>query len=76
MERNFFRRDEIAFPVLNKDHRRRIFKDLETLLSDNTNAWELQADGTYTRLSCNDAPPVDAQAVLLERYAGLPVPQP
>src|ERR1700734_180142 len=61
MERNFFRRVEIAFPVLHKDHRQRIFKDLETLLSDNTNAWELQADSTYTRLSCNDAPPVDAQ---------------
>jgi len=76
MERNFFRRVEIAFPVLLKDHRQRIFKDMETLLSDNTNAWELQADSTYTRLSCNDAPPVDAQAVLLERYAGLPVPQP
>jgi polyphosphate kinase len=76
MERNFFRRVEIAFPVLLKDHRARIFKDLETMLSDNVNAWELQADGTYARLSDKGAPPVDAQAVLLERYAGLPVPQP
>jgi len=74
MERNFFRRVEIAFPVLLKDHRARIFKDLETMLSDNVNAWELQADGTYTRLS-DTGTPVDAQAVLLERYAGLTVPQ-
>jgi polyphosphate kinase len=76
MERNFFRRVEIAFPVLHHDHRKRIFKDLETLLSDNTNAWELQADGTYVRLSFNQSSPVDAQALLLERYAGIPLPQP
>jgi polyphosphate kinase len=76
MERNFFRRVEIAFPVLHDEHRKRIFKDLETLLSDNTNAWELQADGTYARLSFNQSTPVDAQALLLERYAGLPMPQP
>src|ERR1700688_734887 len=76
MERNFFRRVEIAFPVLHDQHRKRIFKDLETLLSDNTNAWELQADGTYARLSFNKSPPVDARALLLERSAGLPVPQP
>ncbi len=75
MERNFFRRVEIAFPVQQPQHRKRILKDLETLLSDNTNAWELQADGTYARLSFNQSTPVDAQALLLERYAGLPVPQ-
>jgi len=76
MERNFFRRVEIAFPVLHTEHRKRIFEDLETLLSDNTNAWELQADGTYARLSFNQSSAVDAQALLLERYAGIPVPQP
>jgi len=56
MERNFFRRVEIAFPVLHDEHRKRIFKDLETLLSDNTNAWELQADGT---LCAPELQPVD-----------------
>jgi polyphosphate kinase len=76
MERNFFRRVEIAFPVLHKDHRQRIFKDLETYLADNANAWELRADGTYARLSASQSPPFDAQAQLLERYAGVPVPQP
>jgi polyphosphate kinase len=76
MERNFFRRVEIAFPVLHKDHRQRIFKDLETYLADNANAWELRADGTYARLSASQSPPLDAQAQLLERYAGVPVPQP
>ena len=74
MERNFFRRVEIAFPVLHKDHRRRILKDLETLLADNCNAWDLQADGTYVRLTPDQSPPVDSQALLLEHYAGLPLP--
>jgi polyphosphate kinase len=76
MERNFFRRVEIAFPVLRAEHRRRILEDLETLLADDTNAWELRADGTYTRLSVSTSAPVDAQALLLERYAGIPQPQP
>src|ERR1700722_10042150 len=74
MERNFFRRVGIAFPVLPKEHRRRTLKDLETLLADNCNAWDLQADGTYLRLIPDQSPPVDSQALLLEHYAGLPLP--
>ena len=46
MERNFFRRVEIAFPVQRPQHRERIFKDLETYLADDTNAWEMQSDGS------------------------------
>jgi polyphosphate kinase len=74
MERNFFRRVEIAFPVLQPQHHERIIKDLETYLKDNTNAWELQSDGTYARININNEPSVDAQALLLERYAGSPTP--
>jgi polyphosphate kinase len=76
MERNFFRRVEIAFPVLHSEHRKRILKDLETMLTDNINAWELNADGAYTRLTAGQSPPVDAQSELLERYAGVPAPPP
>jgi polyphosphate kinase len=72
MERNFFRRVEIAFPVLRKELRDRIFKDLETYLADNTNAWELRPDGTYTRVTAGNASASDAQALLLEHYAGTP----
>jgi polyphosphate kinase len=74
MERNFFRRVEVAFPVPQHPHGERIFKDLETYLADNTNSWELQVDGTYARVNVNHAPPVDSQALLLERYAGSPAP--
>jgi polyphosphate kinase len=75
MERNFFRRVEIAFPVLRKQLRERILKDLEVYLADNTNAWELQADGAYQRINPGNAPACDAQALLLEHYTGSPAQQ-
>ena len=74
MERNFFRRVEIAFPVLDAQLRERIFSDLETYLADNTNAWELRPDGSYLRVASGEGPPQDAQALLLARYAGGPTP--
>jgi polyphosphate kinase len=73
MERNFFRRVELAFPVLDDKQRERIYQDLEAYLADNTNAWELQSDGSYRRLQSSSAEERhDAQAELLERYAGVP----
>jgi len=73
MERNFFRRVELAFPVLDDKQRERIYQDLEAYLADNTNAWELRPDGCYRRLqSSSDQNHHDAQAELLERYAGVP----
>jgi polyphosphate kinase len=74
MERNFFRRVEIAFPVLRKELRNRIYKDLETYLADNTNAWELRPDGTYARVAAGNASASDAQALLLEHFAGISTP--
>jgi polyphosphate kinase len=74
MERNFFRRVEIAFPVLRKELRHRIYKDLETYLADNTNAWELRPDGTYARVAAGNASASDAQALLLEHFAGITTP--
>ncbi|MDB5757348.1 MAG: ppk1, partial [Burkholderia sp.] len=50
MNRNLFRRIEVAFPVLDRALKRRVLKEgLEPYLKDNTNAWELHADGRYTR---------------------------
>jgi polyphosphate kinase len=73
MERNFFRRVELAFPVFDPQQRERILQDLETYLNDNTNAWELLADGSYRRLhSTRSRKSCDAQELLLERYAGVP----
>jgi polyphosphate kinase len=70
MERNFFRRVEVAFPIERAKHRERIRRDLEAYLADNTQAWELRADGTYSRVARGaDADPVSAQQQLLATYA-------
>jgi polyphosphate kinase len=69
MERNFFRRIEVGFPIERKQHRDRIVGDLETYLLDNTQAWELQADGTYERVKRHGAPSLGAQATLMQRCA-------
>jgi polyphosphate kinase len=69
MERNFFRRIEVGFPIDRKQHRDRILEDLETYLADNTQAWALGEDGTYQRVIAGDAPATSAQAVLLRRHA-------
>lgn len=68
MERNFFRRIEVGFPVGSK-HREQIVEDLEIYLSDNTQSWELRADGTYERRGHGDAPMINAQSALQQRYA-------
>jgi polyphosphate kinase len=72
MERNFFRRVEVAFPIAQAKLRARIREDLERYLADNTHAWLLQSDGSYQRAvaDAGDATPAgDAQEQLLEAYA-------
>jgi polyphosphate kinase len=70
MERNFFRRVEIAFPILRETHRERILRDLDLCLRDNTQAWELQADGSYRRVERKTSErPISAQSELLSIYA-------
>jgi len=67
MERNFFRRVETAFPLLDEEARRRVLLDLDCYLRDNTQAWALQPDGRYVRLQPGDGEaPYSAQRALLE----------
>ena len=50
MERNFFRRIELCFPVLEPKLKRRILKEgLMPYLADNTQAWEMDGKGNYRR---------------------------
>jgi polyphosphate kinase len=50
MNRNLFRRVEVAFPVLDKQLKQRVINEgLNPYLKDNLNAWELDAEGTYTK---------------------------
>lgn len=48
MDRNFFRRVEIAFPVTQADLKKRVIEEAFTdALRDNQRAWLQQPDGTY-----------------------------
>jgi polyphosphate kinase len=47
MDRNFFRRVEVAFGIGSEAMKARLLGDLDTCLSDNCQAWELQPDGRY-----------------------------
>ncbi|HKE95093.1 MAG TPA: polyphosphate kinase 1, partial [Povalibacter sp.] len=67
MERNFFRRIEVCFP-LGRSHRDQIIEDLQIYLSDNVQAWELRADGEYEHCSAGDKAMISAQTMLLRRY--------
>ncbi|MFZ6657611.1 polyphosphate kinase 1 [Undibacterium sp. TJN19] len=50
MNRNLFRRIEVAFPVLEKSLKKRVIAEgLEPYLKDNVNAWVLDSDGRYER---------------------------
>jgi polyphosphate kinase len=69
MERNFFRRVEVAFPVQRPLHRERILRELNYYLSDTCQSWRLQPDGRYERIPRAKQRPVNAQLELLGRYA-------
>jgi polyphosphate kinase len=72
MGRNFFRRVEIAFPIRRTKYQRRMLEDLETYLRDDTEAWELDAEGQYHRARPREG--VCAQRELLAGYtAGRPL---
>ena len=48
MERNFFRRIEICFPVLEPRLKHRVLKEgLKPYLADNSQSWEMDGSGEY-----------------------------
>lgn len=50
MERNFFRRIELGFPILDKKLKRRVITEgLQAYLADNVQAWEMKASGSYQK---------------------------
>lgn len=66
MTRNLDRRVETVFPVTDVSLRQYLRDTvLDAYLRDNTQAWELRADGTYERVAANDQP-INAQLLLLE----------
>lgn len=48
MERNLFHRVEVAFPILNADHRQRVYDETVSIAwEDRVQAWDMLADGQY-----------------------------
>lgn len=70
MDRNFFRRVEVCFPIEDKRIKQRLIRHgLMMYLADNTQAWLLQSDGTYKRVKAANQKPRAAQALLLTELA-------
>jgi polyphosphate kinase len=66
MERNFFRRIEVAFPVLDKKLKRRVINEgLRIYLADNREAWEMDSNGGYAARPARGKPR-SAQEELIE----------
>ncbi len=69
MPRNLFHRVEACFPIEEKRPRDQIIQlGLLNYLSDNSQAWILQADGSYRHAKTGNAKPRSAQQVLLDQY--------
>lgn len=66
MDRNLYRRIEVAFPVEAPELRARVAEDLKLYLADDVQAWVLSSDGSYTRAAGEGE--TSAQMRLLSLY--------
>jgi polyphosphate kinase len=67
MDRNLFRRIEVAFPVVSHELATRVTDDLLLYLEDDCQAWTMAPDGSYTRVATTAHR--SAQARLLSLFA-------
>ena len=67
LERNLLRRIETCFPILDPSLAQRVYdEELANYLADNTQAWQLNSDGSYERIQPGeDQMPYSAQNGLL-----------
>ncbi|HLS55430.1 MAG TPA: polyphosphate kinase 1, partial [Zeimonas sp.] len=71
MDRNLFRRVEIAFPVRERKLKERVIDEaIDVHLRDNVNAWVMDGDGVYKRKH-RRGKPFSAQMALLGRLASM-----
>ena len=61
MQRNFDRRVEIAFPVLDAHYQAKLKEILETQLADNVKGWRIQSDGSSVRMHSDGADSMRSQ---------------
>jgi polyphosphate kinase len=69
MPRNFDRRVEIAFPIIEPVLQERIKEILEIQLADNIKAWWMQPNGHYRRGAADGSSPLRSQEKLYELIA-------
>ena len=70
MDRNFFRRIETCFPVLDKRLKKRVIDEgLKVYLQDNCQAWEMNGDGEYRQKQPRRAVRKCGQIELLDKLA-------
>ena len=75
MDRNFFRRVEVCFPVLDEKLKKRVVDEsLKTYLADSGEAWEMDGDGVYRRKRTAHDKRAAAQAALLDKLSSVPAP--
>ncbi|HXV52178.1 MAG TPA: polyphosphate kinase 1 [Solirubrobacterales bacterium] len=67
MPRNLYNRVELLTPIFDDKVRAELMDVLDRSLADNTNSWELGADGTWTRRR-PDGEPRSVQPELMERH--------
>jgi polyphosphate kinase len=66
MDRNFFRRIELCFPVLDRGLKRRVIREgLRPYLDDNAQAWLMDGEGGYRRAKASRGKRYSAQEELL-----------
>jgi polyphosphate kinase len=70
MDRNFFRRTEVCFPIRQRALKERLKSELDLLLADNCQAWLLLGDGAYEKCEPRHGEAVSAQQTLLSELAG------
>ncbi len=70
MDRNMFRRNESCFEIRQIPMKEQIRHDLELFLADNCQAWVLNSDGSYERLSPGANKRISAQETFLAELAG------
>jgi polyphosphate kinase len=71
MDRNFFRRIEVCFPVLDKKLKKRVIDEgLKAYLQDNCQSWEMDGEGHYVCKKTTRAELRCAQSELLKELAG------
>ena len=70
MPRNLYNRIELVVPVDDERVQTELLEILDISLADNTNAWILGEDGSWTRRAPNGAKPRNAQRELIDRHLG------